>query len=184
MYQHYKLCVLGSGGIGKTSVTVRFEHGIFVDDYDPTIEGSYRKQVEVDGMIFQLETLDTNWNEEYQALKDFFITNSDGYILLYSITTKSSFIELEEIRDTIIKIRDTETFPCVIVGNKMDLEDERFVIKSEGEDLAKKWGIPFFEVSAKLGTNVQEAFHSLIRQIYKLKLPNEKQSKKENCYIF
>ncbi|KAM9136291.1 ras-related protein Rap-1A-like isoform 3-T3 [Lepidogalaxias salamandroides] len=57
--REYKLVVLGSGGVGKSALTVQFVQGIFVEKYDPTIEDSYRKQVEVDGQQCMLEILDT-----------------------------------------------------------------------------------------------------------------------------
>ncbi|PIK50414.1 putative ras-related protein [Apostichopus japonicus] len=57
--KEYKLVVLGSGGVGKSALTVQFVQGIFVEKYDPTIEDSYRKQVEVEGQQCMLEILDT-----------------------------------------------------------------------------------------------------------------------------
>lgn len=57
--REYKIVVLGSGGVGKSALTVQFVQGIFVEKYDPTIEDSYRKQVEVDGQQCMLEILDT-----------------------------------------------------------------------------------------------------------------------------
>jgi Ras-related protein Rap-1B len=57
--KEYKLVVLGSGGVGKSALTVQFVQGIFVEKYDPTIEDSYRKQVEIDGQQCMMEILDT-----------------------------------------------------------------------------------------------------------------------------
>ncbi|CAD1475463.1 unnamed protein product [Heterotrigona itama] len=61
--REYKIVVLGSGGVGKSALTVQFVQGIFVEKYDPTIEDSYRKQVEVDGQQCMLEILDTAGTE-------------------------------------------------------------------------------------------------------------------------
>ncbi|KAI4789828.1 hypothetical protein KUCAC02_035007, partial [Chaenocephalus aceratus] len=125
--------------------TVQFVQGIFVEKYDPTIEDSYRKQVEVDGQQCMLEILDTAG------------TNGQGFALVYSITAQSTFNDLQDLREQILRVKDTEDVPMILVGNKCDLEVERVVAKDSGVGLARQWNsCAFLETSAKSKINVNE----------------------------
>jgi len=162
----YKIVVLGSGGVGKSALTVQFVQGIFVEKYDPTIEDSYRKQVEVDGTQCMLEILDTAGTEQFTAMRDLYMKNGQGFILVYSITSKATFNELNDLREQIVRVKDIEDVPMVIVGNKCDLESERDVSKEQGKAVADKYkNCSFYETSAKTRVNVSDIFYSLVRQI-------------------
>src|SRR5690554_5439809 len=88
-----------------------------------------------------------------------------GFLLVYSITYRSSFEEIRKYHDQAFRIKDTDWLPMVLVGNKCDLEEDRQVTKEEGEELAKEWGIPFFETSAKYRINIEECFFELVRMV-------------------
>lgn len=163
--REYKLVVLGSGGVGKSALTVQFVQGIFVEKYDPTIEDSYRKQVEVDGQQCMLEILDTAGTEQFTAMRDLYMKNGQGFILVYSITAQSTYNDLTDLREQILRVKDTHEVPMVVVGNKCDLEDERVVGKDQGQHLANEWRIRFMETSAKKKIGVNEIFFDLVRQI-------------------
>merc|ERR1711953_1565035 len=96
--REYKIVVLGSGGVGKSALTVQFVQGIFVEKYDPTIEDSYRKQVEVDGQQCMLEILDTAGTEQFTAMRDLYMKNGQGFVLVYSITAQSTFNDIQDLR--------------------------------------------------------------------------------------
>lgn len=132
--REYKIVVLGSGGVGKSALTVQFVQGIFVEKYDPTIEDSYRKQVEVDGQQCMLEILDTAGTEQFTAMRDLYMKNGQGFVLVYSITAQSTFNDLQDLREQILRVKDTDDVPMVLVGNKCDLEEERVVGKDQGKD--------------------------------------------------
>jgi len=153
--KEYKLVVLGSGGVGKSALTVQFVQGIFVEKYDPTIEDSYRKQVEADGQQCMLEILDTAGTEQFTAMRDLYMKNGQGFILVYSITSQASFNDLSDLREQILRVKDTDDVPMILVGNKCDLEDERKVTKEQGENLANQWRCTTLESSAKAKTNVE-----------------------------
>ncbi len=87
--------------------------------------------------------------------------------MIYSIINKKSFMEINRLRDKILRIKDKQKVPMVLMGNKCDLETERQVSKKEGEDLAASFGVPFFEASAKNHLNIDESFHQLVREIRK-----------------
>jgi len=163
--REYKLVVLGSGGVGKSALTVQFVQGIFVEKYDPTIEDSYRKQIEVDEQNCMLEILDTAGTEQFTAMRDLYMKNGQGFILVYSITAQSTFNDLTDIKDQILRVKDVPDVPMVLVGNKCDLEDERVVGKDQGQGLANDWRVRFMEASAKKKINVNQIFFDLVRQI-------------------
>jgi len=182
--REYKIVVLGSGGVGKSALTVQFVQGIFVEKYDPTIEDSYRKQVEVDGQQCMLEILDTAGTEQFTAMRDLYMKNGQGFVLVYSITAQSTFNDLIDLRDQIHRVKDTEDVPMILVGNKCDLEDERVVGKDQGQNLARQFNCAFLETSAKAKINVHEVFYDLVRQINR-RFPDskQKQRKQRRCRI-
>ncbi|XP_052779089.1 ras-related protein Rap-1 isoform X1 [Mya arenaria] len=172
--REYKLVVLGSGGVGKSALTVQFVQGIFVEKYDPTIEDSYRKQVEVDGQQCMLEILDTAGTEQFTAMRDLYMKNGQGFLLVYSITAQSTFNDLQDLREQILRVKDTDEVPMILVGNKCDLEDERVVGKDQGQSLSVQWASAFLETSAKAKINVNEIFNDLVRMINKKEPGNRK----------
>ena len=179
MVQEYKIVVLGSGGVGKSALTVQFVQGVFVEKYDPTIEDSYRKNIEVDGLQCLLEILDTAGTEQFTAMRDLYMKDGQGFVLVYSIVAKSTFTDLNDIRDQIVRVKDTDDFPSILVGNKCDLEEQRVVSKGESQELASKWKCSNMEASAKTSTNIQELFLDLIRQINKKEGTNKQSEKKK-----
>eukprot|EP01091_Cochliopodium_minus_P021421 TRINITY_DN979_c0_g2_i2.p1 TRINITY_DN979_c0_g2~~TRINITY_DN979_c0_g2_i2.p1 ORF type:complete len:109 (-),score=21.46 TRINITY_DN979_c0_g2_i2:38-364(-) len=100
-------------------------------------------------------------------MRDQYLRNAEGMIIVYSITSRDSFDEISIFRDQVLRVKDEDFFPLVLIGNKCDLEDEREVTRKEAEEMAKSWNIPFFETSAKMNTNVNEAFLSIIEEIRK-----------------
>jgi len=163
----YKLVIVGGGGVGKSALTIQLIQNHFIDEYDPTIEDSYRKQVTIDDETCLLDILDTAGQEEYSAMRDQYMRTGQGFILVYAITSRTSFDEIASFREQILRVKDKDKVPMVLVGNKCDLETERQVTTGEGQDLAKSFGCPFFESSAKLRINVEETFYQLVREIRK-----------------
>ena len=158
-----KLVVVGGGGVGKSALTIQLIHSHFVDEYDPTIEDSYRKQVVIDNEVQVLDILDTAGQEEYSAMREQYMRTGEGFLLVYSITSETSFEELMTYYQQIQRVKDSDYVPIVIVGNKSDLEDERQVSYEDGMKLAKQLNSPFMETSAKQNINVEEAFYTLSR---------------------
>jgi len=164
----YKIVVLGGGGVGKSALTIRLVTDNFLDEYDPTIEDSYRKSVEVDSKAALLDILDTAGQEEFSSMQDLWMREGKGFLLVYSITSKHTLEECEVLRDKILRTKEEDkSTPIVLCGNKCDLNDQREVEKNEGEALAKKWAVPFFETSAKMKINNVACFFEIVRQIRK-----------------
>ena len=161
----YKLVIVGGGGVGKSALTIQLIQNHFIDEYDPTIEDSYRKQVTIDDETCLLDILDTAGQEEYSAMRDQYMRTGQGFLTVFAITSRSSFDEITAFREQILRVKDEDQVPMVVAGNKCDLEDERQVTTAEGQDLAKSFACPFFETSAKSRINVEEAFYALVREI-------------------
>lgn len=162
----YKLVVLGAGGVGKSCLTVQFVQGVYLDTYDPTIEDSYRKTIEIDNKVFDLEILDTAGVAQFTAMRELYIKSGMGFLLVYSVTDRQSLEELMELREQVLRIKDMNRVPMVLVGNKADLQDERAISIEEGIEVSSNWGkVPFYETSALLRSNVDEVFVDLVRQI-------------------
>lgn len=89
----------------------------------------------------------------------------EGFLICYSVTDRHSFQEALEYRKLIQKVRASENIPLVLVGNKFDLQMQRKVSTEEGRTLARQFGCPFYETSAPLRTYVDDAFHTLVREI-------------------
>lgn len=136
----FKLVVVGGGGVGKSSLTLQLVANRFFEFYDPTIEDSYRKQVIVDDETCLLDILDTAGQEEYSAMRDQYSRSGEGFLMVYSITSRESFDELASFRDHILRVKDTDKVPMVIVGNKMDVaEKERQVRGIETAQYTFAW---------------------------------------------
>ena len=162
-----------------------------METYDPTIEDSYRKQVVIDAQSCMLEVLDTAGQEEYTALRDQWIRDGEGFVLVYSITSRSSFKRIQKFYNQIQRVKDSSNAgsptslaylsspvtptqgtysgpaPVMLVGNKSDRITEREVSTQEGNALAKELGCDFVEASAKNNMNVDRAFYDVVRRLRK-----------------
>ncbi|EOO01629.1 putative ras small monomeric gtpase protein [Phaeoacremonium minimum UCRPA7] len=163
--REFHIVVLGAGGVGKSCLTAQFVHNEWIESYDPTIEDSYRTQVSVDGRQVVLEILDTAGTEQFVAMRDLYMKTGQGFLLVFSITSPSSLSELYNLREEIIRVKDDENVPIVIVGNKADLEDQRAIARTKAFSISQQWGAPYYEASARTRTNVDEVFVDLCRQM-------------------
>ena len=168
--KQYKIVMLGGGAVGKSALTVQLVSGHFLESYDPTIEDSYRTTICVDGTNVMLDILDTAGQEEFSALRDQYMRSGNGYVIVFSITSTTSFLEANTFREQLYRVLDKDessVIPIILAGNKCDLENERQVQKADAQKLADEWKIEYIEVSAKNRINVQETFEALVRFIDK-----------------
>lgn len=161
-----KLVVVGDGGVGKSAITIQFFQKLFVTDYDPTIEDSYMQHVEVDGQWCLLDVLDTAGQEEFSAMREQYMRKGDGFLLVYSVTDKNSYENIVYFHTQILRVKDRDTYPMLLVANKVDLVHLRKVTEDQGRELAHKLGIPYIETSAKdPPLNIDATFHEVVRII-------------------
>jgi len=118
-----------------------------------------------DGQTCMLDILDTAGQEEYSSMRDQYYRSGQGFLITYSIDSRTSFEEVSQIRENLIRLKDTEDVPMILIGNKCDLETSRQVSTNEGASLARNWGVPFLETSAKTRKNIEECFYELVRCI-------------------
>lgn len=186
----HKVIMVGSGGVGKSALTLQFMYDEFVEDYEPTKADSYRKKVVLDGEECQIDILDTAGQEDYAAIRDNYFRSGEGFLCVFSITEPESFEATSEFREQILRVKgDDENIPFLLVGNKADLEDKRQVTADEALAKAKEWNVAFVETSAKTKANVDKVFFDLMREIKSRKedglkpTKKPKKPKKKKCVI-
>uniref|UniRef100_A0A6B2LKT6 Uncharacterized protein n=1 Tax=Arcella intermedia TaxID=1963864 RepID=A0A6B2LKT6_9EUKA len=159
------MVVLGAAAVGKSCFVIRWYSSNFVEDYDPTLQDSYRKNIRVDYEDYVLDVYDTAGVDDYQLVRDKFIQIGEGFILMYSITSEDSYREIPNIFNRIESINDGK-LPILLVGNKCDLDGPlRQVKKAEAQLTAETHGWGFFEASAKSDDNVYESIQSIVRSV-------------------
>jgi GTPase KRas len=202
----YKLVMFGDAGVGREAlinqVSVSSPQrlrkltllelclGHFVETYDPIIEDSFRKSVAVDGKACMLEVLDTGGREEYTALRDQWIQDGEGFLLVYSITSRSSFTRVKRFCDQIRRVKGkgilscseaglpiasttgshSPDIPIMLIGNNCDRVAEREVSTQEGHTLARELGVQFVESSAKNCINIERPFFDIVRILRRQRL--------------
>jgi len=166
------LAIMGASGVGKSALTIRLVTNFWVGEHEATIEDRFSYEMKVDGEVTKVDVLDTAGQEEYSSLHDHWIREGTGYLLVYSITDAASFEALRTIYKKVLRVRDAESAPVVLVGNKCDLESAREVSEDDARALAAEWGCPFMEVSAKAQVRNRECFEELVRTIRRAGLPS------------
>nr|XP_036850575.1 GTPase HRas-like isoform X2 [Manis javanica] len=151
----YKLVMVGAAGMGKSALTIQIIRNHFVEEYCPTIEKSYQKQVVIDGeqVVIDgepclLEILETITQEEYRFMQDQFLCTVEGFICIFTITNTKSFEDIHKCREQIKRLKDSDDVYVILVGNKCDLA-ARTVESQQAQDLARSHSIPYIETSAK-----------------------------------
>jgi len=164
----HKIAIVGDGGVGKSALTMQFVNHQWLDTYgmshplnynhhnhnnltiktttDPTIEDSYRKQVEVDGEVCMLDILDTSGQEEFRAFRDQYLSMGQGFLMVYDMTNLGTFEHLGPLLESVRKHQEDEDIPLVIVANKCDCAPQRTVTTKDGQDFATSCNAVHIEV--------------------------------------
>nr|XP_012151284.1 PREDICTED: uncharacterized protein LOC100884048 isoform X3 [Megachile rotundata] len=184
----HKVIMVGSGGVGKSALTLQFMYDEFVEDYEPTKADSYRKKVVLDGEEVQIDILDTAGQEDYAAIRDNYFRSGEGFLCVFSITEDDSFQATQEFREQILRVKNDENIPFLLVGNKSDLQEKRKVSLAEAQARSQQWGVPYVETSAKTKENVDKVFFDLMSAIAARKAQENQgdgneRKKKRNCCI-
>ncbi|VDK32386.1 unnamed protein product [Taenia asiatica] len=167
----FTVVVLGSGGVGKSALVVKFVCGKFVDKYDPTIEDFYQKEVSFAGLPKILRILDTAGTSQFSSLHDLYIKNGDGFLIVYNLANRQSFNDIRNMRETILRVKGLPSsgfVPLVLVGTKSDLfkeSDDKSSILRDPINLANEWLCPHIETSARNNIGVEDAFLELLSQV-------------------
>jgi len=178
MQHNIRLVVIGSGGVGKSALTIQYVRNVFYKH--PPGEDSYSYLTKVDGKNVTLEILETGIDQFSFEMREQYIRSCDGFILVYSAVADSTFTDIAEFGDQIMRVKEGD-LPVVLVGNKADLDSQRKVPRAQGEELANSFGCGFFEASAKTRLNVEEIFQSLLRLVFATRGTRKR---KKNCVLF
>lgn len=156
------IAVLGEDGSGKSASVVQFVQGIFVERYDPNIEDEYRKIIDIDKTRVMLKLFDSIGAERSQYC-EVFLGACEAFIFIFSITSRRSFDYCTKNLEFILTKKNLSKVPCILVGNKQDLEEQREVPKEDAEELAKLLEAEYFEMSAKNIKTVEPVFNECVK---------------------
>ena len=168
------ITILGKGVVGKTSLINRFLNIEIPKNHDPTIEEKFKITKIINYEKLNLEILDTAGEKNYQNMFNSWVNKGDGFILVFAINDKESFDYLKNIKNKINEIKG-ENIPIILIGNKIDLKDEREIDEKDIKELIKKWNVEFIECSAKENINCD-----VILNLIALKWKNYEKNKNNN----
>lgn len=160
-----RLVFLGAAGVGKTALIRRFLQDTFEPKHRRTVEEMHSKEYDIGGVKITVEILDTSGSYSFPAMRKLSIQNSDAFALVYAVDDPESLEAVKSLRDEILEIKEDKYTPIVVVGNKVDREEERQV---SSEDVLSTveldWNNSYLESSAKENANVVEVFKELLQQ--------------------
>jgi len=173
-YDHLvKLLLIGDSGVGKSSLLLKFTDGKFSSQMAQTIGMDFRvKVLELEGKTVKVQVWDTAGQERFHSITQQYYRNAMGVVLVYDVTSEASFSNVRQWLSQIAE-HSAEGTDRMLLGNKADCDPaKRVVDAARGQALAKEYGIPFMETSAKSGQNVQEAF-ALMANSVRLRLQSK-----------
>ena len=165
---YISLATLGNSNVGKTNIINNFLGLQFTDKNITTIGIDFKiKNVILENNSkLKVKIWDTAGQERFRSMAYNFLKNIQGILLIYDLTDESSFISIDRWINNLENKLDMKNVPIILVGNKNDKEDERKIYYEKGLKYAQKYNFKFFEMSAKTGENVNEAFLTLIHLYY------------------
>ncbi|KAF8183066.1 ras protein, partial [Mycena galopus ATCC 62051] len=158
----WNLVIFGDDEAVNTALAIRLTSSTQICDLP--LEDDYRKQFMLDNQLCCVEVIDTAGQAEYAALRNHWVREGQGFLLVYSIVSRSTFDRLEMFHELLKHVKGEDAI-YILVGNKSEVENERQVSEEEGAVRARQWGCQFLEVSAKTGENVDQAFMDLVRAL-------------------
>ncbi len=162
-----KYIIIGNAAVGKSNIILKYTRDIFTEEYQITIGAEYSsKDIIINNKQYQIQIWDTAGQEYFRSIIRSYYNNSACAIVVYDITSKKSFNDVENWIDECTN-NSPYDINLVLVGNKIDLENERVVSYDEGKKLALKYNMLFFECSAKTGKNINNIFNESIQEIDK-----------------
>ncbi|KAJ6243223.1 ras and ef-hand domain-containing protein [Anaeramoeba flamelloides] len=189
-----KMLLIGNSQVGKSCLLKMFCDHEFSFDVISTVGVDFRNmEREFDGETVKVQIWDTAGQEKFRTITSNYYRNAQGVAVIYDVTNEASFNQVNVWFEE-IKKNAPEYISTVLLGNKVDLEDERVITKEQGENLTKQYNCQYFEVSAKSGVNVETAFNTLMDSSYEkfkkfgkpktttpLKFQKGKEKKKSIC---
>lgn len=185
-----RVVVLGAECVGKSAIVAQLISSSFSNDYVPTMVRCHNVTIDTTDPPLDLEITDTSGSAKHAHLIEQDMKYAHCFVLVYDITNKQSLNEVKEIAGKLQQVRGTKQVPMILVGSKLDLQDNRDVPLRDGEELAKQLGCPFLESSAKDRDKVVEIFTRVIRETDRqrakepeAKVEGEKKNKGLKCCV-
>ncbi|CAD8108723.1 unnamed protein product [Paramecium primaurelia] len=159
-----KVLLIGNSGVGKTQILLRYTENQFKTSFLSTIGIDFKiKKISVDEKVIKMQIWDTAGQERYQTITQTYYKGAMGIILVFAVNDQESFHDIEKWMNQ-IKQHASDNIIKVLIGNKTDLPD-RCITYEQAMKMAQKYNIPYFETSAKEGTNINDTFQQIAKQI-------------------
>jgi Ras-related protein Rab-1A len=159
----FKVLLLGNSDVGKSSLLLRFVDKTWTDSFVPTIGVDFKvKTMEIGDKTVKMQIWDTAGQERFRNVVASYFRGSNGILLIYDVTNRDSFKNLDNWLE-VIENNASDNVLKILIGNKVDLVDDIEIKKEEGQQFANRYNMQFIETSAKLDTNVSEAFETLAK---------------------
>ena len=188
-----KIIILGSTKVGKTCLINQYFNKEFNDNPISTIGIDLQsKYFKFDNDIVKINFIDTAGQERFDSISSNYLKNVNGVLLVYDITNYDTFKKIDYWNNQ-IKNYNKNKYSIVLIGNKIDLNNQRVVNFNDGINLSKRINCKFFETSARNNINVDEVFETISLLTYKFckenkllfnqsfSLNNQKEKKKSCC---
>ena len=179
----FKILLLGDSNVGKSSLISRYVDGLWSDVFVPTIGVDFKiKTLEIGNKNIKMQIWDTAGQERFRNIISSYFRGSHGILLIYDITNKNSFNNLQDWLE-VIENNANKNVLKILIGNKNDLEEDRQIKTEEGQSFANRNNMQFIETSAKTNTNVTDAFEALAKIMMEFnsdKKPISNENKKVN----
>jgi Ras-related protein Rab-11A len=161
-----KVVIVGDSGVGKSNLIKRFTTNEFLANSKATVGVEFlSKSYKINDKIFKIEMWDTAGQERYKSITSAYYKGAKGALVVYDTTSAQSFENVDKWYNE-IKEKTGKDIKLILIGNKIDLAEQKVVNTDEALAKAKTWGIPLMETSAKSAVNVKEAFHDLLKEMY------------------
>ena len=178
-----KFIIIGDPAVGKSNILLKYVHNKFVNEYQSTVGVEFgAKNIDIEGQTFRIQIWDTTGQENFRCLTRSYFKNSVCAIITYDITNKQSFDNIQEWINE-VKNQVSDKVLLVLVGNKIDLENERIVNYDEGKKFAEDNDMLFIETSALNGNGINQLFNMCCNDIYEKIKHNYYDFNDERCGI-
>ena len=161
----FKMVLIGDSSVGKTNILSKYLKGTFDESSKATVGVEFgTKNIKINDKKIKIQIWDTAGQERYRSITSAYYRGAKGAFIVYDITRQDTFDNIDKwVKD--LKTNGDKNTVIMLIGNKSDLEDKRQVSTEEGQELADKYGMLFFETSAKNGQNVEEIFQNSANEI-------------------
>jgi small GTP-binding protein len=161
-----KFLLIGEQAVGKSSLINQYIEGKFEENLLCAAGLDLKKKyITINKTLIKLMIYDTAGHERFRTLSKNQISSTKGILIVYDVTEKESFDALNFWMKS-FKENANKNAICLIIGNKIDLENKRVIGYDEGKKFAEKYGVKFIETSAKSAVGVNEAFYSVAKEIF------------------